>query len=384
MRNFPSRLAYPLATALCCLALQATGAPTVAPNGPPPGSLRVERAQIVDRQGFEKPLVAATMLVPAGWRHEGAVDWKPGVPCSSGYSLRLTAQSPDGSGAIELLPGEAWGATNFGTKAGDCPTASFRTSKEYLTAWIQRHRPGARALDFRPRPDRSSGGPQQNMPGGGYFRSWVDTGQALIAYAQDGRDMRETLAVTISFAESQFNGLNGQKMRTLNGQSHGVLAWRAPEGRLDFRQFDAVWQTLRPGEEWQSRINAAQSQMARENAQTQARISQIQGEMSRETMAHIAKRGQIRAQTRADIADIQNQTYRARDASSDRMQRDTIKTIREVETYREPRGGGVVELPNHYNHAWQLKDGTYFLTDSPAFDPARDLGVAGERLQVVK
>ena len=305
-----SHLVRTLAAALCCLALPAAGAPTNLPSG----TLRVERAEIIDRQGFEKPLVAATILVPAGWRHEGVVDWKPGVPCSSGYSLRLRAQSPDGSSAIELLPGEAWGATNYGGSAGNCPKGAFRNPQEYLNAWVQRNRPGARWLDYRPRPDRSIASQQQNLPGGGFFRSWVETGQALIGYIQGGREMRESLAVTISFAQSQFNGpAPGQTMQTLNGQSRGVLAWRTPEGSLDFRQFDAVWQTLRPGEEWQARINAAQSQMAKENADTQARISQIQGQMSRDTMAEIAKRGQIMAQTRAEISDIQNpQLSRAR------------------------------------------------------------------------
>lgn len=173
-------------------------------------------------------------------------------------------------------------------------------------------------------------------------------------------------------------------MQSISGQSYGVLAWRAPEGQLDFRQFDAVWQTLRRGEAWNARITAAENQMAQDNARTQAQISQIQAQTSRDTLAEIAKRGQIRAQTRAEISDMQNRGYAARDASTDRMQRDNIKTIREVETYREPRSGGVVELPNHYRHAWQLKDGTYVLTDSQAFDPGRDLGIAGERLKVVK
>ena len=44
-------------------------------------------------------------------------------------------------------------------------------------------------------------------------------------------------------------------------------------------------------------------------------------------------------------------------------------------------GTGVVELPNHYRHAWRMRDGTYVLTDSPNFDPQRDAGQAGEQLQ---
>ena len=86
----------------------------------------------------------------------------------------------------------------------------------------------------------------------------------------------------------------------------------------------------------------------------------------------------------AHIAEMQTEGYRNRDATSDRMQRESIKAIREIETYRDPRSGGVVELPNHYRHAWRLQDGSYLLTDNQAFEPRRDLGIAGERLQVVK
>lgn len=364
--------------------IAALSAPTAA-QPLPHGALRVQRAEIIDRQGFDKPLVAYTMLVPAGWQHEGTVEWKLGAKCASAYNPRLRATAPDGSGQIELLPGEGWAANNFGTQQDGCPHGTFGNPQAYLQAWVQRYRPGARWLDYRARPDKSFAGLQQGMPGGGFFKTWTETGQALIGYHQNGREMRETLAVAINFAQSQFPGVSpGQTMQSINGQSRGVLAWRALDGQLDFRQFDAVWQTLRRGEEWGARVSAAENQMTQENARTQAQINQIHRETSRETMREIAKRGQIAAQTRADIAEMQNRGYASRDATSDRMQRDTIKTFREVETYREPRGGGVVELPNHYRHAWQLKDGTYLLTDSQAFDPGRDLGIAGERLQVVK
>lgn len=373
---------FPTAVALLFLLVPAAVA---APgrDQAPAGALRVQRAEIVDRQGFEKPMLAATMMVPAGWTHAGTVEWSVGAKCTTPYAMRLRAEAQDRSAAIELLPGEGWGATSFGFR-GECPPGDFANAETYLRAWVQRHRPGARWLDYRVRPDKSRAGLQQAMAGGGFFRSWLETGQALIGYQQGGRDVRETIAVAINFAQSEFAGVGGARMRTLHGQSLGILAWRAPHGQLDFRQFDAVWQTLRRDPQWHARISGAEQQMAQENAQTQQRISQIQGQMSRDTMNEIAKRGQIMAQTRADIAAIQNQTYAARDATTDRMQRDNVRTIREIETYREPRTGGVVELPNHYQHAWRLNDGTYLLTDSQAFDPGRDLGIAGERMQVAR
>ena len=51
------------------LMLLAAGAAGAAP-------LRVQPVEIVDRQGFERPLRAYTMLLPAGWRHESQVAWQ--------------------------------------------------------------------------------------------------------------------------------------------------------------------------------------------------------------------------------------------------------------------------------------------------------------------
>ncbi len=346
-----------------------------------PAALRVQPAEVVDTQGFGKPLVALTMMVPAGWQTDGAVEWRQTLGCGKPVQRRLTARAPDGSAELALLPGEAWGVTSAGAHSPGCTMARFDTAQAYLQAWVQRHRPGARWLDYRPRPDRSQAGQRMDMPGGGAMRSWFETGQALIGYRQGGREMRETLAVSVSFTQSTLPGLVGMPaMHMLFGESHGVLAWRAPEGQLDFRQFDALWLTLRSGPEWLQRLNQGLNQMARENAATQMEIGRIQAQTSRETLAAQARRGQMLAQNRADIADIHDNTQRQRDATNDRMHTQTVKTLREVEHYREP-GGGTVELPSHYRQAWKLRDGSYVLTDDADFRPSRDLGVDGDMLK---
>ena len=352
--------------------------------------LRVQRVEIIDQQGFDKPMLAATMLVPAGWRHQGSVKWQAGAPCGKAYAWQLTATAPDGVSAIELVPGEAWAHNNHGmggngngagngagnTQPGGCPVQALRTTQEYLTAWVQRHRPGARWLDYRARPDKSRAGPQHQMTGG-RFSSRVEGGQALIAYAVGGREVRETLVAVVAFTQSELAGVQGQVMASSTGESFGVLGWRAPEGQLDFKQFDAVWDTLRAAPEWRQRIDTAEAQMAQDNSATQARISQIRADTSRETLAQMARRGEIRAQTQRDVADIRNNTWQARQDSNDRMHTDNVRAVREVQGWRDPRSGGVVELSNHYRHAWQLRDGSYVLTDNPNFDPSRDLGVSG-------
>ena len=69
-------------------------------------------------------------------------------------------------------------------------------------------------------------------------------------------------------------------------------------------------------------------------------ISRIQGEMARETQWHMQRRAQIRAQTREEVAGIYSGIARSRSESSDRMHRESVRVIREVEHYRVPGGSG--------------------------------------------
>lgn len=369
MNTKPNRPA--LAATLALLA-GAAAAQQEAPSAP----LRVQQVEIMDTKGFERPLVAATMMVPAGWRHQGRVDWNPGQRCGAPYAVRMAATSSDGAAQIELTPGESWVASNFPMSGSGCTNAQFADTRQYLAAWVQRHRPGARPIDYRPRPERSIA-----EQGGNGLSSRVDAGQMLIAYQQGGREVRETLVTSVTFVRTSMPGLNGGTMQTLQGTSNGVLAWRAPEGALDFRQFDAVWSTYRAGDEWRARINKANNEMAADNQRTGAAIGQIYADMGRENLKHQAQRGENARRTREEIYAIQNSGYQGTQATNERMHTDRIRAVREVEAYRDPRSGGVVELSMHYRHAWQLRDGSYVLTDNPSFNPQREFGMAGEQLQ---
>ncbi len=77
---------------------------------------------------------------------------------------------------------------------------------------------------------------------------------------------------------------------------------------------------------------------------------------------------------------MQTQGWRDRQQSGDRQQQATVQAIRGVAPWRDA-GGATVELPDHYRHAWKLKDGSYLLTDDPNFDPARQLRIEGQALK---
>ena len=78
------------------------------------------------------------------------------------------------------------------------------------------------------------------------------------------------------------------------------------------------------------------------------------------------------------------QTWRSGNESSDRMQRESTEAIMGVETYNDPYYGGTVQLDHTYDNAWQLNDGSYVLTNDAMFEPYRDLGVDGQRLEAAQ
>jgi hypothetical protein len=346
----------------------------------PATALRVQPLQIIDRQGFEKPMLAYTMFVPAGWRTEAGVRWNVQAPCARPYQPVFKAEAPDGRAVLELTPGEGWGRSSMGPLAPGCPTAAFSSAEQYLQAWLQRHRPGARLIEMKPRPDKAMRMPPMQAPGI-ESRQLQDAAQALIETSQQGRTQRELLVTVVKLNQMRMAGLGGgPPMETVSGESGGVLAWRADGAGPDARAFDALWSSFRRAPEWNARIQGANQQMAQENAATQQRIGQIQHEGAMDSLRQQAQRGEQAHQTRQEIAAMQSQGYRDRQNSQDGQHQATVQAVRGVMPWRDA-GGATVELPNHFRHAWKLKDGSYLLTDDANFDPAKQLKIDGEALR---
>lgn len=362
-----------LATVLCAASAPIAAQPVSS------GHLRVQLMQIIDRQGFEQPMVAYSMFVPAGWRTEATVRWNPHAACSRPYQPVFKAEAPDGAGVLELFPGEGWGRGNMGALAPGCPVATIASAEQYLQTWVQRFRPGARILEMRQRPDKSLRSPPMQAPGI-ESRQMQDAAQALIELSVQGRPQRELLVTVINVSQMRMAGMGGPPIETLSGETGGVLAWRAPGNGPDARAFDALWSSFRRGPEWNARIQRANQQMAQENAQTQTQIAQMRHEGAMDTLRQQALRGENAHRTRQEIAEMQNQGFRDRQTSQDRQQQARVQAIRGVAPWRDA-GGATVELPNHFRHAWKLKDGSYLLTDDGNFNPSRDLRIEGQALQ---
>lgn len=352
-----------------------TQAPAAAPARTelPPGAVRVQRSQIIDRNGFAQPMVAATMLTPVGWKTEGGIVWAQNMSgCGPNTPhINWTATSPDGASAIQMLPEEKWSGHNMqfpGMQQTQCPNVIVTDPRQYITQYVQRIRPGARLLDYRERTDIVEGVAKMMPPPppdmyGMQTRQWVGAGDALLGYQLQGREMRELIGVVAMFSQNRMADGMGGVMETYMTFSLPSFAYRAPEGQLDFNKAAMIRNSYKADPQWS------------------AKIAQFHANISRTNAKGAADRARITAQTNREISDMQMDSWRRQQESSDRGTREFNEYIRGVETYNDPINGGSVQLDNTYENAWQLNDGTYVLTDDPSFNPYAATGQDGQRLE---
>jgi hypothetical protein len=336
----------------------------------PAGAIHVDRAVIVDANGFEAPMAASTLFLPRGWQTRGGVFWGQQFMCTNGYNFDWSATSPDGSQSVHVLPQARWEANNYNAPPSSpgCQLAPYANVRQYLDSLLQGWRPGARTLDFRRRADIERDFAQVNsaMPTAmGEMRTWVEAGEVTFAYADQGAQRRGSLAAAVIFSMSRTNAGGGMPiMDALTGFALPAWGTTATEDRFQPGFFEAIRRSVKANPQWESRI-----------AGHNAAIGRVALEESR-------KRSEAITRSNAEIARIREQAWNAQQESADRRVREFGEVIRGVETYDDPQAAtGQVELSGHYDHAWRLDDGSYVLTNDPNFEPWRDLGVEGETLK---
>ena len=322
-------------------------------------------------------------FIPSGWRSEGGLNW--GDPCNAyGYNINWTAQSPDGSYGLGFFPSLGWGRGEF----SNCRQTPFNSLEELLTYEAQAIWPNARMIDFRRRPDVVGGqSVPAEFPGLGIsapgisMQSWLDAGEAMFAFAgPGGQEMRGAILGSALFSRSVLDPAASGLMidpslfpglpmpapppaqTFLGGASEWSFVVWAPAGRLDLAASEAIRKSFLPTGEWSDFILQHRAVIDRQNAQG------------------AAERAEIRRRTNAEIAGIIMDGYNERMAIQDRAHRETMEAVRGVETYLNT-AGQPVQLDYNYRNAWQLQDGSYFLTNDDNFNPNTSFNMDGRQLQ---
>lgn len=329
----------------------------------PPGAIALKKVAIQD-PGVIAPMTALNALVPAGWTARGGVVPAQGL-CAEPYAVDWSATSPDGRSNVAIFPTEVWAYNNTGIRS-DCMPDNFANVRDYLSARVQRTFPGARVMDYRPRPDFTKGANDyarrmQAMMNQVGMNAWADGGEILFAYTANGTEMRGVMGVTAIFYGSELaNPMGGEPLRILTGSTLGTFAASAPDGQLNFQLVEAVRRSVTPDPQWLQKLFALKNQ-----------LGEVAVQGTRERAAMIVAGGA--AATKSNIESFHIMASRgSTDATNDRMHRENIEAIRGVETYRDPVGEQNVQLDANYSHAWRVNNqDAYILTNDPNFNPGQ-------------
>ena len=330
----------------------------------PAGTVRFERAVVVDPSGMAQPMGAATLFIPYGWRTRGGVVWGRQHACTDYFNLDWAATSPDGLSSILLLPQAGWEMDNTGhanaVKIG-CTKQPMANVQVYLQSVLRQRWPGASAQGFRRRPDletRASTSPSQ---GGGQMSTRTEAGELQFVDKQQGRDMQGSVGAIVTFTQTSLPVQGMGNLQFLTASAAPGYAVVVPAGQLDFAYFERIRRSIQPNREWLQEVTRF-----------------VTG-LRRNEQIEVGKRNQIWAETNAQIAALRASSWNASQRSADQRAADFSQTIRGVENY-QGADGKKTELDAGFANAWKLNDGSYLMSTNPNFDAGRDLGLEGRRL----
>jgi hypothetical protein len=363
------------AVALTCLS--ATQAAALVDADP---YLLMHRVVVIDPSGFGRPVEAASILLPKDWRVESGVVWTADIGCPrNGIKLSLKAQSPDGKLGFEVFPDYVWNwvddpqaraYSNPLAAAGikGCDTLPPYDAAGYLQNLFLPHwRAGSTLVGIGQVPELIQAMQAEFMAisGGnpGPVHTDFDVALAAIETPRSGGTDEEWVLASLVRTVAYLPVLSG--MGTFSNQMSGnyttaavsQFAAHAPKGQLEQHEklFDVIYRSFRLNPVWESAVA--------QHFQTMDRIN-LKGVQDRQRILH---------QSQQEIGAMIEQGYNARQATMDRSAERQIQALRGVETYIDPATQTRVELTSGYQGAWTNGLGDYVLTDSPGFNPAREL-----------
>jgi len=357
-------------------AAQPKPAGTAGPSKPlPKGVYQVQVAEIPDGMTGAP---AARVLVPAGWKSEGAMQWTSGTPgCADPAVFAWSATSPDGKSSFQLFPNELWSFSS--TTQSPCTYGEFMDLQSYFTAFVQQNVPGATNFQYRQRPDllepqrEDIAFKQQMVNNSGLgMRFWPDAGELTFSYTENGVKMKGLVGGTGRFYLNQLaNPLGGPPLTGLNAQTNSTYAASFPADQFDANLVEGMRKSIKLDIKWAANYMDLLTRMS--GQQTQAvkdRAAIIIASGQAMTQATIARNNAAANAAVAKTYADPSPSSSSRDATEDRMQRERIEGVRGVETYDDPVYGGTVQLDSNYGHAWRVNNAdSYILTNDPNFNP---------------
>lgn len=343
-----------------------------------------ERVRMMDKQGFTQPAEAYSLLLPKGWKTTGEVIWiMPGQTCA-GNNAWLKASSPDGKFSLEFMPHNilSWSTNQESLQfsmsaAGPSPYCGFSQpvgAEQYLRSTfaqqignpqiVKVEANNAVIQEMQPMIEKSRTELIQYGAAGvqGYPSAvnaevkWNDNTEGFVLLCS---------VVTEMLVQNMYTG-GYDKSFTTAITKKTVFKYPAGEKEKAKVLFSAIMASMRSNTEYTNAVNRFWLQVRQQSNRTHWEKIRLMDERTRQIGEQTIQQGNQRLKD----MDKQMRSWEATQTSSnDKMHTDFIKTIREVENFRDETGK--YEVAAGYDHVWSRGDGSSFvLSNNPNFNAA--------------
>ncbi len=337
------------------------------------------RARILDKVGFSQLVEAFSILVPKNWKVDGGIMWNPPGTTCAGNNIGVKAVSPDGKYIFDMLPGYIWG---FSTGSPNIPQgdnkycgygeplnaeAYFRNVflrnelKNPEVISLTENHGGAEALEESNTKNR-----QEMMNYGASQVNYYPSSITAKVKWNNGSEGIVICGVNITeiLVPNKYNGTT-TKVYTTVASERVMFMHPAGESERATNMLSVIMASMRTNPLWKKTVDNFWLGVRQQKQVAHIGTINILDEQTRQIGRDAIKQGQ----QNLNNMDANMRNWEATQQSQDRIHTSFIKTIREVETYRDATG--TIELGSGYNHAWSRSDGSSFImSDNPNFDPS--------------
>jgi len=324
----------------------------------PDGVLHVKPVEIIDKNGFEKPIRAASLLIPADWKFKGQVQWIMNG-CFKGTHIVYDAISPDERSNISLLPMTSAQWSQLGP-INNCTFLRAVRAEDMLQPVIDPLMKKATILKTERNPELTALTQQWAFQDTG-LRSWMDHIVATVEHDRNGERNRATMLLYTWHMQMISPMLNGPAESMI--ASALPIVFSAPVEHFDHYEVaqTLITATYNIDSNWQAQMNKHRRIIAEDNRRTSAKIAEINRNAN------------------AEIAAINSATQASVSASNDRSNRRVLEML--TETQHVQGSNGPVRVPA--GTVWQTQDGSMFVSQDSSFDP-NSVGATAKKLTPIR
>lgn len=353
----------------------------------------MSKRTIRDEFGFEQPIDAYSLLLPADWRLKGSVQWHGVAECPLELAkVHFMATAPDGNERIESIPGGAWSWMSLydampqmkQQQSLGCPIKRILDMPSFMQAYIPSIRPNAKQISAKARPDLV----QQilehadGLTNDPYRQFSIQVQEVEISYEADGKTINELLISTVLFSQSPgadpYGGMTGS---ILMAQGMGTISIANVNSPPNRELLEEVGSSLAMLPVYQNRLQQFVNQRSQMMAQAyqRRRAAQQQYLASRRAAAASARNNFKVDTSGSDILDIQFKGWQSRDRMTSAGQSRAVDGVLDRTSFNNNQGQ-IVYMPTTHSRMYQLPNDVYVGTNDQFFNPIQVTGEFGSEL----